>query len=175
MNKFTLGMVAAACMASGLAANAALIDVYDPPNINMGGTGDPVTIFYGLSYDSTGWASITSATVSIFLKDNDGKTETAQRNPIQSSGGSILTTATLSPLDGDGLSKSYFDISVLGLVSPGMTDTLFGSISAPEGDFFFDRAELNMEFSPVPVPAAVWLFGSAIAALGFSRRRNTNA
>lgn len=36
--------------------------------------------------------------------------------------------------------------------------------------------DINMDLAPVPVPATVWLFGSALLGLaGFSRRRKTQA
>lgn len=35
------------------------------------------------------------------------------------------------------------------------------------------RGDINIDLSPVPVPAALWLFGSALVGfIGFSRRRN---
>lgn len=47
---------------------------------------------------------------------------------------------------------------VLGLLGPG-------------GAGFFDDA--TFELAPIPVPAAVWLFGSALGLLGWMRRRAT--
>jgi|LNFM01.1.fsa_nt_gb hypothetical protein len=41
----------------------------------------------------------------------------------------------------------------------------------PAGAWRFDNFNLSGEFSPVPVPGAVWLFGSAIAGLVGLRRR----
>jgi hypothetical protein len=44
------------------------------------------------------------------------------------------------------------------------------------GDYFFSRtAEVSHQIrgSAVPIPAAVWLFGSALAGLGWMRRRKT--
>ena len=52
------------------------------------------------------------------------------------------------------------------------------SVSAISGPFidvyFFNEsagAEALYEFSAVPIPAAAWLFGSALLGLGFVKRR----
>jgi hypothetical protein len=44
-----------------------------------------------------------------------------------------------------------------------------------EGDVSYDieNAQLSFTASAVPIPAAVWLFGSALAGLGWMRRRKT--
>ncbi len=71
------------------------------------------------------------------------------------------------------------DINVFLLAAQGnVTDYFdifasYGSVQV-DGEDYFDLYELNMEVIPqVPVPGAVWLFGSALAGLGWLRRKQT--
>jgi hypothetical protein len=84
---------------------------------------------------------------------------------------------------------NLFDSNVIDAMSPQDVWTALGVGTAPAPDNtaevrmivlalagsggagFFDDASL--ELAPVPVPAAVWLFGSALGLLGFVRRRMT--
>ena len=123
-------------------------------------------------------ASINSATLTIFLSDsNSTDNEFAVLNPVSGSANANILTPNLAAgpnLDPNG-SVGYFDLDVLSLVAVGGAFDVVGQITNYLGDYYFDQAQLDIDYSPVPVPAAVWLFGSAIAGLGFSRRRNTNA
>jgi hypothetical protein len=54
----------------------------------------------------------------------------------------------------------------------GNSDINFGSISITPGSSSLDLSGDTLDFTPVPVPAAVWLFGSALIALtGFRRSK----
>jgi len=49
-------------------------------------------------------------------------------------------------------------------------------MTAYDGTVGGDTSYINVDsMSLVPVPAAVWLFGSALAGLGFTRRRKLSA
>jgi hypothetical protein len=62
-------------------------------------------------------------------------------------------------------SGGVFDLSTLGpAVRPGITAALAPSLL---GEISFDRVMV----STVPIPAAVWLFGSALGLLGWMRRK----
>lgn len=79
----------------------------------------------------------------------------------------VSTSASLSLLD---LAAGYYLIG-LGGVCPddlGLACAMPGSTASSSTDFTFT-------VSAVPVPAAIWLFGSAIAGLGFSSRRKLSA
>ena len=59
----------------------------------------------------------------------------------------------------------------------GMSDLVLAyndniTLTAPLGDADYDDMLVRAEFSPVPVPAAVWLFGSGLLGLiGAARRK----
>ena len=58
------------------------------------------------------------------------------------------------------------------MISPTKAYLMFGD---GFGDSDFDDMVVKAEISPIPVPAAVWLFGTAIVGLvGFSRRRKAD-
>jgi len=74
------------------------------------------------------------------------------------------TSASLTLLD---LAAGYYLIG-LGGVCP---DGLGAAECAMSGSTASSSTDFTFTVSAVPVPAAVWLFGSAIAGLGFSSRR----
>lgn len=175
MNKYTLAAVGIACIAAGTTASAATFIEEDIIGTKMD-LGD--TLAYSLDYDSSTWASINSATLTIFLSDsNDTDIEFAALDAISGTANANTLTPNISAgpnLDPSG-SIGYFDLNILSLLEVGSAYQVNGSMSNFLGDYTFDKAQLNVDYSPVPVPAAVWLFGSAIAGLGFARRRNLNA
>lgn len=46
-----------------------------------------------------------------------------------------------------------------------------GAAATCEADYYFDNVVITADIAPIPVPAAVWLFGSALGMLGWMRRR----
>lgn len=69
-------------------------------------------------------------------------------------------------------------VSAFGLLFFGVTSsTLIKSFNVTIGDsdfVWFDDVQYGLAPNPIPVPAAVWLFGSALIGLvGFSKRRKT--
>ena len=143
------------------------------------GTGDILFESFVVDYDSSTWASITSATLRIFLQDNSPDEESATL--FVGSPATVLSSNS----DVEGWNNTgetpVFTVDVLSGMSVGGLFSISGLVMAvdeltqPDGDFHFDRAVLDVDYSPVPVPAAVWLFGSAIAGLGFARRRNSHS
>jgi len=95
-----------------------------------------------------GEANMTSGVVSGYLAD-------------------VSTSASLTLLD---LAAGYYLIG-LGGACP---DDLGAACLMP-GSTETSSLEFTFSVSAVPVPAAVWLFGSAIAGLGFSSRRKLSA
>jgi len=91
----------------------------------------------------------------------------------------IATTGTFSIIGnlaaGGTVSKTYeFTLDTWGTVTfdnswSGLTSISVSAINNPS----FDSAIDNITVSAVPVPAAVWLFGSALAGLGWMHRRKT--
>ena len=62
-----------------------------------------------------------------------------------------------------------FQVSPDAIQDDGMLVVIFTSL---EGDSVYDRSSLIVETSTIPVPSAVWLFGSGlIGLLGFARRK----
>jgi hypothetical protein len=79
-----------------------------------------------------------------------------------SSGGTISTTLSLT--------QNVWSTFVLGA---GWVNLDSVAISAINGPLDWDPAIDNIVVNAVPIPAAVWLFGSALAGLGWLRRKQT--
>jgi len=72
-----------------------------------------------------------------------------------------------------GVVSSISEINVLYLEGDGSAANPFGIELQFDGLDFAGASEVSLyaNFSAVPVPAAVWLFGSALAGLGWMRRK----
>jgi hypothetical protein len=88
--------------------------------------------------------------------------------------GAAIVGATATP-------NTWTSIGVVGAVTPStstiarmvlVTGCFAGAQTACNGSSLFDDGDLTVTAAPVPVPAAVWLFGSGLLGLiGVARRR----
>lgn len=176
--------------------NSPLLSTYTSLTRTLVATGENVafnTEFLSLSLTGTGSLAAFSRTLTIPLTmqvHNDLRTPGA---PVQTFTGEVMTLQGQINVDPD------FDLlritggSTFGLPSPGQT-TLTQSGANWAVDSFFDIT-VRIDFigagggplagrsgsttgtyrfqaiAPVPVPAAAWLFGSALGMLGWARRR----
>ena len=93
--------------------------------------------------------------------------EIADFNITTSNGQSVDNIDTAGLLLSDGVSFAHY----LGLVEDDFTQG-FNSITLSSQDFGFLFNVDDITVAPVPLPAAVWLFGSGLLCLtGFSRRK----
>jgi hypothetical protein len=146
------------------------------PGQGPGQTHKNVSIDYALGTDWT----INSATFWIKAVDdwNDLQSpdEQARVTKIEDIDGNYGETE----IDGYGW---YFGLDVLDYLLNSHTTPFTATINAQKGDFRYQNAKIDIDYtvnppSQVPVPAAIWLFGSAMVGLaGFSRRKagGTNA
>ncbi len=122
-----------------------------------GGTVD-MSMEQGISFS---WGSdLDGSSAYIVFSDANGNSETV------ASWGSLAATGGSAP--GDLVAQSAMNINFGGLDSSAITEVRFVVNSAANVDSIFD----NIETSPVPLPAAAYLFGTAVLGLvGVSRRR----
>jgi len=84
-----------------------------------------------------------------------------------SKGVSFLTTGTVGVIDFSSWGGAV-DLVQFSFASQGS----YGNLSSFAGDDFkFDNITVEAAVAPVPVPAAVWLFVSALGSLGVMRRK----
>lgn len=74
---------------------------------------------------------------------------------------------------GDGISSRGFEVNALHI----FFDDFAAGLNVIDGDIILGHAEaeLTAQASPIPLPAAVWLLGSGLAAFGISARRKSAA
>ncbi len=102
----------------------------------------------------------------IFNFDGDGICQTTRFGGAACSSSPQNVTNDYAP---DGVSFSITDLSngivnLVGGLAPGAS--FYFSLEEPTG-----LAGITLDFTPVPEPATLSLFGAALAAIGFARRR----
>jgi hypothetical protein len=95
----------------------------------------------------------------------------------EQAGGGASSTAVL--LDGAGGPSSWTHFSQVVILGPDVTEgislelvAICGGVPGCESNIFWDNISITADIAAVPVPAAVWLFGSGLVGLvGVARRK----
>ncbi len=159
------------------AAATSYTDIYNAGGIKLGGTlwslNDTASWTFDITDDGFNPAleNITAATVSLDLRDDAGYFlsydliwEVAQL----STGNTVIDTWEVQ--------TGTEVLTITSLTSLNNSGTLSMTLEAVFGDFYFDQATLNADAAPeVPVPAAVWLFGSGLIGLAGVARAKRKA
>lgn len=177
MRKSWLYSAACALLLSVPVAQATTVytDFYDAGGIKLGGWGwsstDTDSWVFDITTDGFNPATQDIASASIDLNMRDDKDWWW---------GGTLEFATLTA---GGSTSAEFQVTsgtttltVTSLVSLSDLGTLDVTLTATQGDFYFDDATLNAveDHAVVPVPAAAWLFGSGLLGLvGVARRKRS--
>jgi hypothetical protein len=117
------------------------------------GAGTPLEF----SYDGDLWATGTVAFLRTDVVDSSGINATA-----------VLSATLLSA----GVEDAFFNEIMLLTGGTGVIELNASSFTPVDANGLFTSVT-TLELTAVPVPAAVWLFGSALAGLGWMRRRKT--
>lgn len=109
-------------------------------------------------------ADLANASVNVSFSDTSGTTETvASWSNLAATGGSA---------PGDLVAQAAMDINFGALDPTAINEIRFVVIGVPNMDSIID----NIETSPVPLPAAAYLFGTALFGLiGISRRKSASS
>lgn len=161
---------AALSIACGSASASALFshtDIYDAGDIALGSsaTGNEVTWTFNILDDgyTPATESIVSAIISITLSDYNNTSYNAE--------------AELSVAGVDLIEWNFFvgtqSVALTAFTTLSNTGKLEVTLEADDGIFYFNEARLQAhDVSTVPVPAAIWLFGSGLLGLaGVARAR----
>jgi hypothetical protein len=94
----------------------------------------------------------------------------------EQAGGGASSTAVL--LDGAGGPSSWTHFTQVVILGPDVTEgislelvAICGGVPGCESNIFWDNISITADIAAVPVPAAAWLFGSALLGLGAVKRR----
>ncbi len=162
-------------LASASASAAIYTDTFNPtPDIFLTGLINP------LGQDSVSWTfditsdgylpgtsdPIQSASIAMSLRDD---TDTIWWSPIFEFATILVDNDFTAFWEVDTGTTSIQVESVITLTQTGTLDV---TLIALVGDFYFEDATLTADTTVVPVPAAVWLFGSGLVGLaGVARRK----
>lgn len=117
---------------------------------------------FSLAYDTSGWASIDSATLYLLLGDDgDSGPEWAVTAAFGNGSGLAFLTTPISSFTGYALG-SVLDLVALGGTS--VTGTVFGV-----GDFLYGGAMMVLEYTqytPVPEASELWMLAAGLLAVG---------
>ena len=142
----------------------------------IGALCDPSELI-GIGYDSSLWAggTLNSAWLSVYLSDDIDIVPAIEIAQIEAIEGNALGVFYTEEVDGP-LPGIEFLINVTNYVAADTNDLFTALLVAEQGDFEYHQSSLAIDYTPapVPVPAAAWLFGSAVAGLAAMRKnRNT--
>lgn len=142
---------------------------------------DGYVTFYYIAAESAFSNSFSTDSVVMTEGNDDFKFEGYDSVTINVSAGDLLdfsfqsdSAAALSPVD----NAADTNLGGLGIMTgDGVSELVLAyndniTLTTPLGDADYDDMLVRAEFSPVPVPAAVWLFGSGLLGLiGAARRK----
>lgn len=89
---------------------------------------------------------------------------------FRNAGGLIGDVLSNNTFDSSAPEDEWIEKTISGVAPEGATSVRFALFADQGGAPRFDAAFLNI--TPIPVPAAVWLFGSALGLLAAARRRS---
>ncbi|MEA3219829.1 hypothetical protein [Immundisolibacter sp.] len=161
MNIKSLALGAALGLGAAGAAHAATFTAFDLQPTSTVSLFSPET--FSLEYDTTGWASIDSATLYLTLGDDGDRLPEAAVSYVSGNGSaSVFLTTPISTFTGYSLG-SVLDLVALGGTS--LTGTVFGV-----GDFLYGGATLVLEytpeFTPIPEASELWMLAAGLLAVG---------
>jgi len=111
--------------------------------------------------------SVQADMLMLIANNNDAAECDCVLDSFSTSGSSALT---LWQLNGSFDAANSFD-SLANDVSLSLQNTLYAGTDAAGESAFIQKKFMTVSVTAVPVPAAVWLFGSALALLGFRSRK----
>jgi len=149
---------------------ASYTDTYNPDDILLG-TGEGQTSSLSWEFDITDYGfnpltqNVTNALLDLQLDDDKGHQDGAEKLSISIGGTNLANNANANK----DLSFILFDQSNV-LLKLSDVGKLLIVLTATSGDFIFEAATLHVaatdaDVNSVPLPAALWLFGSALLGL----------
>ncbi|ANX02744.1 PEP-CTERM sorting domain-containing protein [Immundisolibacter cernigliae] len=132
----------------------------------------PNTRDISIIYDSSLWASITSATLTVLLGDDGGDPPNEYADAVLLEGDDPV----VDPLQVTGAAtQNYWAIDVADkLLPPDHFTPLAFTLKAVSGDFDYRNAVLTVNFTAVPEPTTTALLGSGLLVAGLVLRRRAS-
>lgn len=184
--KFSAAFIAGVTLAVSFGVQAASVDLV--PNNEFADQGDTVTLrVVGSGFDQDADAGAFGATwdasVLTYVRTDiiapPWDTTFVDDAPADTAAGT-LKTVFLGASNNAGMSFDVADLVFTAVGDPGDVTTVQLAIDEFDSGWFapgavlyttVDYGSATVTINPIPVPAAVWLFGSALGLLGWMRRR----
>jgi hypothetical protein len=126
-----------------------------------------------IEYNSSLWSSIQSATLSLFLSDDQGQGDGNDRADITAVEGNSVTFGDFQITQGT--TPTWQSANTYAVPLAYLTDgTLNFVLAAVNGDFYYHNASLEVNFTPVPEPTTTALLGSGLLVAGLALRRRVS-
>lgn len=168
---------------SGAVSAATIVYYAETSDINSFLT-SPSTLALDIPYDSSVWGAVTSATLSLLLSDDQGRSDANERADITTVEGVSIVFDDFQITGGSALTwqANIFNVPDTFLID-GVLDFV---LKANEGDFYYHNASLTVNYesapvlssevresgSAVPEPSpALLMLGSGLILVGLLARR----
>lgn len=157
---------------SGAASAATVTYFAEASDVNTLLT-SPSSLALDITYDTSLWTSVSSAILTLYLSDDQGRGDGNERADITSVEGAAISFPSFQPTGGSTWTwqtgKTY-SVPALSLLD----GTLNFVLASTDGDFFYHNAKLNVTYTPVPEPTTSALLASGLLLAGLLHRRRVS-
>lgn len=174
MKKSLGALILTASLASAGAASADTITYFaETSNVSTELNFFNRTQMLDITYDPSLWTSVSSAILTLYLSDDQGRFDANERADITSLEGAAISFADFQVTGGSTptwQTGHAYSVPLLSLLD----GTLNFVLARTAGDFFYHNAKLEVTFTAVPEPTTSALLGSGLLLAGLALRRRVS-
>lgn len=163
------GVVLSIFLLGSFAHAATITYTHDPADFLIGNNPAPQNYQYAFTGFLTDFqpGSVTGGTLTVYLKDDRDFLPFMDRFALKANDSTAYSSGFLFEMPN--VLTAYYG-SVLASALNSGSILAYIQRNGPFNDFIFDRFELSVTGTPVPVPAAAWMLGAGLVGLVAIRR-----